>query len=121
MPYSIMVWLTSNSDGPRQEAEPNETPDRRHLPGAASGFTAGPAATFLNYGFYENEAQAESALKDIAKELRQNEPLRIKSEERTYLIPASRIYYVVCDAVVRPKDEVGAGTGYGAAVGPGRG
>lgn len=117
MPYSVMVWLLNPSDGPRQEAEPNENPDRRQLPGAASGFTAGPPATFLNYGFYESEGDAEDALKSIAKELRQNEPLRVRHEDRVYLIPASRIHYVVCDQVVRPKDEVGAG--YGAAVGVG--
>lgn len=115
MPYSVMVWLLNPSDdGPRQEAEPNETPDRRQLPGAASGFTAGPPATFLNYGFYKDEGEAEDALKSIAKDLRQNEPLKVRHEDRTYLIPASRIHYVVCDQVVRPKDET-VGAGYGAA------
>ena len=114
MPYSVMVWLLSPSDGPQQETEPRENPDRRHLPGAASGFTAGPPATFLNYGFYESEREAEDALKAIAKDLRQNEPLKVRHEERVYLIPASRVHYVVSDQVVRPKDDL-VGAGYGAA------
>ena len=61
------------------------------------------------YGVYESLDEAKKALSEISNKLRENEPLEITSgvehANRTFLIPASRIHYVVCDAVERPLDR----------------
>lgn len=105
MPYSVMIWLVDRE----HELEGQEARPTRHdpelNPGAAVGVTAPPAFDRLNYGFYETEHEAEAALKDIAKDLEKNSPVIIRSGSRTFLIPATRVHYVVCDEVTRPKDE----------------
>jgi hypothetical protein len=105
MPYSVMIWLVDRE----HELEGQETRPNRHdpelNPGAAVGVTAPPAFDRLNFGFYETEHEAEAALKDIAKDLEKNSPVTIRSGSRTFLIPATRVHYVVCDEVTRPKDE----------------
>jgi hypothetical protein len=105
MPYSIMIWLVDREhELEGQEARPNRH-DPELTPGASSGVTAPPAFDRLNYGFYETEHEAEAALKDISKDLEKNSPVTIRSGTRTFLIPATRVHYVVCDEVIRPKDE----------------
>lgn len=105
MPYSVMIWLV--------DREHSLTgPDREHrynpglTPGAASGVTAPPAFDRLNYGFYETEQEAETALEQLALDLEKNAPVRVRSGTRTFLVPASRVHYAVCDEVTRPKDEM---------------
>jgi hypothetical protein len=113
MPYSVMIWLVDREHhGPHGSNNP-ETREERHeslhnpqlTPGAASGVTAGPAFDRLNYGFYETESEAKSALKELAKDLEKNAPVRVTNGSRTFLIPVSRIHYAVCEEVTRPKDE----------------
>ena len=105
MPYSVMIWLVDREHVPSGL----ETREKRHdpllTPGAASGVTAPPAFDRLNYGFYETEDEAKAARKDISKDLEKNNPIRVKSGSRTFLIPASRVHYIVCEEVTRPKDE----------------
>jgi hypothetical protein len=79
--------------------------DAVHNPGAAAGVTAPPAFDRLNYGFYESEDEAKAALKDISKDLEKNNPIKVKSGSRTFLIPASRVHYIVSEEVTRPKDK----------------
>lgn len=105
MPYSVMIWLVDREHNlTEQEARP-ERYDPDLTPGAARGVTAGPAFDRLNYGFYETESEAEAALKDLSKDLEKNAPVKIRSGSRTFLIPATRVHYAVCEEVTRPKDE----------------
>jgi DNA-binding LytR/AlgR family response regulator len=105
MPYSVMIWLVDREHVPSGL----ETRENRHdpvlTPGAAAGVTAGPAFDRLNYGFYEDEDDAKAAMMEIAKDLEKNNPLKVKSGSRTFLIPASRVHYIVSEEVTRPKDE----------------
>jgi len=61
------------------------------------------------YGVYESPDEAKNALSEISKKLRENEPLEITSgaehANRTFLIPAYRVHYVVCEEVKRPRDR----------------
>ena len=58
------------------------------------------------YGVYETQEDAESALAEITNSLQQNRPLRLTSQaKRSFLIPADRVHYVVCEEVTRPKDK----------------
>ena len=60
----------------------------------------------MRYGVYEGQEEADGALTQIADSLQQNRPLRISSQaSRTWMIPASRVHYVVCEEVERPKDQ----------------
>lgn len=108
MPYTVMIWLVDREHFPSAI----ETRENRHdpnlTPGAAAGVTAPPAFDRLNYGFYETEKEANRALEDISKRIEHNQPVRVQSETRTYLIPASRVHYAVCEEVIRPKDEARA-------------
>ncbi len=68
MPYSVMIWLVDREHVPT----PIENRENRHdpdlTPGAARGVTAGPAFDRLNYGFYETESEAASALEEDSPE-----------------------------------------------------
>jgi hypothetical protein len=101
MPYSIMVWLV---DPGEELHDLGHQEDRRHVPGAASGFTAPPPARCLSYGLFANEIDLEEALLQIGESLRRGSPLRISHGSRTFIIPVARIHYVVCDQVTRPVD-----------------
>jgi len=61
------------------------------------------------YEVYESLDEAKNALSEISTKLRENEPLEISSApehaNRTFLIPAYRVHYVVCDEVERPIDR----------------
>ena len=108
MPYTVMIWLVDREHSPKDV----ESRDHRHdpdlTPGAAAGVTAPPAFDRLNYGFYETEDEANQALEELASGLERNAPVRVESEKRTFLIPASRVHYAVCEEVIRPKDEARA-------------
>lgn len=115
MPYSIMIWLTDPGTGGDREG-----PNRETAPGAHSGVTAPPAITHLSYGFFDDEIERDEQLTVISEHLRRNAPLRVTHGERTFLIPAARVHYVVCEKVMRPKDrdrENGPGSGEPASTG----
>jgi hypothetical protein len=108
--YSVMVWLVDPGEQAHQrEAMQRTTTGRSQAPGAASGVNEPPAFTRMVYGVYESLDEANKALSEISKGLRENEPLEITSgaehANRTFLIPASRVHYVVCDEVERPRDR----------------
>jgi hypothetical protein len=104
MPYSVMIWLVDREHVPSGL----ETRESRHdpalNPGAASGVTAPPAFDRLSYGFYETGDEARAALQEISRDLEKNNPIRVESGSRTFLIPASRVHYIVSEEVTRPKD-----------------
>jgi len=108
MPYTVMIWLVDREhslsaiEGRESRHDPNLTP------GAAAGVTAPPTFDRLNYGFYETEEQASRALEELAGVLQRNAPVRVQHEKRTFLIPAGRVHYAVCEEVVRPKDAAHA-------------
>ncbi|MDQ3911610.1 MAG: hypothetical protein M3305_07565 [Actinomycetota bacterium] len=106
MAYSVMVWLVNPGEHPQQEDEEVRIIDgRESAPGAASGVNIGYAMPRMTYGIYESQEEAEQALGDITVTLQQNAPLRLTSQaNRIFLIPASRVHYIVCDEVERPKD-----------------
>jgi hypothetical protein len=106
MPYSLMIWLVEREHALAGLDIREHHHDPGLTPGAAAGVTAPPAFDRLNYGFYEDEAQAAAALEQLALDLEKNAPVRVKSGSRTFLIPASRVHYAVCDEVTRPKDEM---------------
>jgi hypothetical protein len=108
--YSVMVWLVNPGEQAHQEqAMQRTTTGRAQAPGAASGVNEPPAFTRIVYGVYEDQEEADQALGDISVTLQQNAPLRITSgaehANRTFLIPAHRVHYVVCEYVERPMDR----------------
>jgi hypothetical protein len=110
--HSVMVWLVNPGEQVYQEeALQRTTTGRAQAPGAASGGNEPPAFTRIVYGVYESLDEAKKALSEISNKLRQNEPLEITSgpehANRTFLIPACRVHYVVCDEVERPIDTRG--------------
>jgi len=108
MPYTVMIWLVDREHSPKDVESRDHRHDPSLTPGASSGVTAGPAFDRLNYGFYETEDEANQALEELASGLERNAPVRVESEKRTFLIPASRVHYAVCEEVIRPKDEAHA-------------
>jgi hypothetical protein len=105
-----MVWLVDLGEQAHQgEALQRTTTGRSQAPGAASGVNEPPAFTRMVYGVYESLDEAKNALSEISTKLRENEPLEISSApehaNRTFLIPAYRVHYVVCDEVERPIDR----------------
>ena len=110
MAYSVMVWLVAPGEQAHQaEATQRTTTGRSQAPGAASGVNEPPAFTRMVYGVYKSLDEAKKALAEISKKLRENGPLEITSgaehANRTFLIPAHRVHYVVCDGVERPMDK----------------
>ena len=110
MAYSVMVWLVDPGEQAHQrEAMQRTTTGRSQAPGAASGVNEPPAFTRMVYGVYESLDEAKKALSEISNKLRQNEPLEVISgpehANRIFLIPASRVHYVVCDEAERPIDR----------------
>lgn len=105
MAYSVMVWLVNPGEYPQQEMEETRAAEPKGAVGAATGSNIGYALPRMVYGVYENQEDAEQALYDISNTLQGNAPLRISGHsDRVWLIPATRIHYVVCEAVERPKD-----------------
>jgi hypothetical protein len=106
MAYSVMVWLVNPGEQAHQEEELAQSADRVQNPGAASGVNEPPAVTRLVYGVYEDPQKAEHALGEISENLQHNRPLRFDMHgNRSFLVPANRVHYVICDEVVRPKDQ----------------
>jgi hypothetical protein len=106
MAYSVMVWLVDPGKQAHQEEELARSADRVQNPGAASGVNEPPAFTRLVYGVYEDSGEAEHALGEISENLQHNRPLRLDMHgNRSFLVPANRVHYVVCDEVTRPRDR----------------
>jgi hypothetical protein len=105
--YSVMVWLVDPGEQAYQDEDvQRSTAEREKAPGSATGVNMPPAFTRMVYGVYEDQGEAEQALGDISVTLQQNAPLRITMHgNRTFLLPASRVHYVVCDEVERAKDK----------------
>jgi hypothetical protein len=106
MPYTVMIWLVDREHSLKPIEERENRHDANLTPGASAGVTALPAFDRLNYGFYETENEASEALEVLAANLERNAPVRVESANRTFLIPASRVHYAVCEEVTRPKDQV---------------
>jgi hypothetical protein len=112
MAYSVMVWLVDPGEQAHEEEELARSADREMNPGAASGVNEPPAFTRLVFGVYESRQEAERALETISGNLQRKEPLRFEMHgDRTFLVPANRVHYVVCDEVDRPKDRARSGSG----------
>lgn len=108
MPYSVMIWLVDPGDEAVEERSGDGEARKRQRPrGASGGFTARPRSTCLSYGLFESEIDVEDALTMISESLRRNAPIRVTHGNRTFLVPAGRVHYVVCDEVTRPRDETG--------------
>ncbi len=108
MPYTVMIRLVDREHSLTAIEGRENRYDSNLTPGAAAGVTAPPAFDRLHYGFYEIEEEASRALEELAGTLQRNAPVRVQHEKRTFLIPANRVHYVVCEEVVRPKDEARA-------------
>lgn len=108
MPYTVMIWLVDREHSLSAIEARENRHDPNLTPGAAAGVTAPPAFDRLNYGFYETEDEANQALEELSSNLQRNAPVRVESDKRTFLIPASRVHYAVCEEVIRPKDEARA-------------
>lgn len=105
MPYSVMIWLVNAGEQKYETETVRRISRRRQDTGTSSGVNVPPAFTRLSYGLYDSYAEADRALSEIAENLRTNTPLQItRKENRTFLVPAGRVHYVVCEEVTRPKD-----------------
>ena len=107
MAYSVMVWFVNPGEYPQEEQEElRASAARDEASGAATGSNVGYPIPRMRYGVYESQEDAEDALAKIADDLQHNRPLRISSQaSRVWMIPASRVHYVVCEEVQRPKDQ----------------
>ena len=104
MPYSVMIWLVEPSTPPHSTADdPGDSPPAR----GSSGVTAPPPATHLSYGLFENERERREALSGLSGRLAANEPIRVARGRRTFLIPHSRVHYVVSEKVTLPREGNG--------------
>ena len=106
MAYSVMVWLVNPGEYPQEyQEEYRASVTREEAPGASTGANVGYPLPRMRYGVYESQEAADGALAQIADSLQQNRPLRIHTRaSRSWLIPAGRVHYVVCEEVERPKD-----------------
>jgi hypothetical protein len=110
MPYTIMVWLTNaadlsfESEKDLRQSDAESRQERRG--GTHSGVFVPPLFNRFQYGLFDDEQSAQQALQQISSQLEQNQPLEIseRNENIVFLIPASRVHYVVCAEVERPKD-----------------
>ena len=110
MAYSVMIWLVDPGEQAHQaQAVRRTTTGRSQAPGAASGVNEPPAFTRMAYGIYESLDEAKHALSEISSKLGENEPLEITSAvehaNRTFLIPAYRVHYVVSEEIERLRDR----------------
>lgn len=107
MAYSVMLWLVNPGEYPQEAAEEEKISGQGGEPaGARSGSNIGYALPRMVFGVYDEQAEAEEALAGIMDRLQNNAPLQIdaRSSYRTFLIPAQRVHYIVCEEVQRPKD-----------------
>lgn len=97
MPYTVMLWLV------HPDADSTDDADRGgSTPRGQVGVSAPPPFTHLSYGVYEGRSDADAALSSIASAIDRNGTLRISHGSRTFLVPAARVHYVVCEEVA-PK------------------
>ncbi len=105
MVYSVMVWLVDPGESAHELEEQLLEAGTEAAPGAKTGSNIGPALPRMVYGVYEEQEEAENALREISENLQSNAPVRISSQApRVFLVPAQRVHYVVCQEVERPKD-----------------
>jgi hypothetical protein len=107
MPYTVMVWLTNSVDLTLDKEDEFRSMDQERRPvGGNSGVTIPPVLNRFLYGLYQDESEAQSALQEISSNLQQNAPLHITQRSgEVFVVPASRIHYVACAEVSRPKDQ----------------
>jgi len=105
MAYSVVVWLVNPGEYPQQEREEElASAGRDEAPRAATGSNVGYPLPRMRYGIYESQEKADGALAQIATLLQEGHPLRINAQaSRSWMIPASRVHYVVCEEVERPE------------------
>jgi hypothetical protein len=105
--YSVMVWLVQPGEYPQEDDEETRASAAPETAsGARTGVNVGHAIPRMVYGVYENQDDADKVLEEVSNKLQQNAPLRLDMHgNRSFLIPADRVHYVVCDEVTRPKDE----------------
>lgn len=100
MPYSVMIWLT----GPHDEPPRTGAKEGGEASRSAAGVTKGPVFTHFSYGFYESRNDLDEVLSNLSEQLKTG-VVRVVHGSRTFLVPASRIHYVVADEVTRPVDD----------------
>lgn len=107
MPYTVMVWLTNAENLTLEKEDELRSISKEDRPaGGNSGITFPPVFNRFLYGLYDAQEEAQGALQEITSNLQQNAPLQITQRSgEVFLVPASRIHYVVCAEVSRPKDE----------------
>jgi len=107
MPYTTIVWLTNAANiNFEDEHELRQVNESHPGSGANTGVTIPPLLNRFLYGLYDTQEEAQGALQEITSNLQQNAPLQITQRSgEVFLVPASRIHYVVCAEVSRPKDQ----------------
>lgn len=101
MPHSVMIWLVDAED--REETDGGGS--GRAEKGGKAGVTAPPRFSHLAYGMYESSRDLREALTRLTNELGDKGVVRVEHGSRTFLIPASRVHYVVSQEVERPVDR----------------
>jgi hypothetical protein len=100
MKYSIMIWMNgpgSWATGPNDEAgaKAPSSLEARH-----TGTLTQPPIRQIVYEVYDDKDEADAALELISSSLAENRPLRVtRWEDRSFVIPASSVHYVACQAV----------------------
>lgn len=99
MPHSVMIWLVDDEEsdsGERGSGYENE---------GQAGVTAPPRFSHLAYGMYETRRELREALSRLTNDLGHKGVVRVEHGSRTFLVPASRVHYVVAEEVERPVDR----------------
>lgn len=102
MAYSVMIWLVDNDE---EGVDTDASPSSRQGNGARAGVTAPPPFSHLAYGVYDSQRDVREALTRLTNELGDKGVVRVDHGSRTFLIPTSRVHYVVCEEVERPVDR----------------
>lgn len=104
MAYTIMLWLIQPGSQ-AHEPEAMQMLDK-HNSLFPDAYANKPPATHLIYGVYQDSKDARRALEKITDHLEEQDPIEVELEEGTiFLIPASRIHYVVMSEIEGPKEK----------------
>lgn len=101
MPYSVMIWLVDAENGD----DAGEGAAARFGNEGQAGVTAPPRFSHLAYGMYDDRRELREALTRLTNELGEKGVVRVDHGSRTFLIPASRVHYVVSQEIERPVDR----------------